>query len=413
MNDPHRKRATCRACGGEALERFLELGPQPLANAFPRTPEEFGAEGFFPLDVYFCSECSLVQLLDVIDPEVLFGSYIYVSGTSATVPIHFAEYSRNVAARLALTDGQRVIEVASNDGTLLKQFRERGATTLGIEPASNIAALAREAGIETLCEFFSSEVAESVRRSHGTARAVVANNVLAHVDETVDFLRGCRILLDPDGLVVIEAPYLRELLDRLEYDTVYHEHLCYFSVTALDRLFREAGLEIVDLEFHPIHGGSLRIFGGHPGAHEPTGALDRYRAEEQRSGMTDATRYRRFGEDVAASRTALVSHLEALRDGGARLAAYGAPAKGNTLLNYCSIGTDLIPYTVDKNDLKVGRYTPGMHLPVRPATTLANEQPDHTLILAWNFAEEIVKQQDVYRENGGRFIVPIPEPRSL
>jgi SAM-dependent methyltransferase len=408
----HHRRDTCRACGGRNLRRFLSLGPTPLANAFLRSPDEFAGEAHYPLDVYFCVTCSLVQLLDVIDPEVLFRDYIYVTGTSDTMAAHNTAYATALADLLRLTAGDLVVEAGSNDGSLLACFRGHGVRTLGVEPAGNIAALARERGIETLNLFFDTQAAQQIRASHGPAKAVLANNVLAHVDEPVSFLRGCRTLLAAGGLVVIEAPYLGELLARLEYDTIYHEHLSYFSITALVHLFQEAGLAIVRIDRVPVHGGSLRVYGAaweEQGGH--AGDVRAAAAMEQDAGLAAFARYQRFADEIAQHRRELCALLEALDAEGKTIAGYGAPAKGNTLLNYCGIGTNLLPYTVDKSPLKVGRWTPGMHLPVLPVATLMDRKPDYVLVLAWNFADEIMRQQQAYRDGGGRFIIPLPEPK--
>ena len=407
----HHRRSSCRGCGGTALTPFLELGPQPLANAFLRSPEEFADEARYPLDVYLCEQCSLVQLLDVIDPEVLFRDYIYMTGTSTTIAAHNVEYARRVTELLGLGPADLVVEAASNDGGLLKCFKPHGVRTLGVEPARNIAAMARMAGIDSVEEFFGHETAIELREQHGPARAVIGNNVLAHVDDTQDFLRGGARLLADDGLLITEVPYLREFVDRLEYDTVYHEHLCYFSVTALMRLCEGAGLRIVQIEHHPVHGGTIRMYAGladrHPD-HAP--AVRALAAEERDMGLTSLPRFRQFAHDVGANRTQLVGLLGELRQAGKSVVGYGAPAKGNTLLNYCQIGPELLPYTVDRSPLKVGRFTPGMHIPVLPVETLLERQPDYVLILAWNFAGEIMSQQHAYKQRGGRFIVPIPAP---
>lgn len=408
----HHRRSTCRACGGTDLEQFLSLGPTPLANAFLHSAQEFAAEVHYPLDVYFCPACSLVQLLDVIDPEVLFRDYIYVTGTSETIAAHNVAYAATLVSLLQPGKDDLVVEVASNDGSLLRCFKPHGVRTLGIEPATNIAALAEGAGIETVNEFFNLATARRVRADHGPARLVIGNNVLAHVDDTQDFLRGCRELLAPDGLVVVEVPYLRELLDRLEYDTVYHEHLCYFSMSALMRLCDAVGLAIVRVDAVPIHGGSLRVYAGRAERYGAHGADARtMAATEEQIGMTRGATYVTFARQAAAHRDRLRDLLTELRDSGYSLAGYGAPAKGNTLLNYCQIGTDLLPYTVDRSPLKVGLFTPGMHLPVRPVSTLQERQPDYTVVLAWNFAAEIMRQQREYAQRGGRFIIPLPEPR--
>ncbi|HUF29031.1 MAG TPA: class I SAM-dependent methyltransferase [Gemmatimonadaceae bacterium] len=408
----HHLRSDCRACGGANLRRFLELGPQPLANAFPRSTSEFASEKRYPLDVYFCERCALVQLLDVIDAEVLFRDYIYVTGTSDTIAAHNVKYAQAVVDRLGLGPDDLVVEIASNDGSLLSCFERHGVRTLGIEPATNIAAIAAERGIETVNRFFDAEVAADVLDSHGSARAVIGNNVFAHVDDSLGFLRGCRDLISDDGLVIIEAPYLGEMMDKLEYDTVYHEHLCYFSVTALRTLCESAGLSLVAIDRVPVHGGSIRMYAGRRERYpeHSAGALAMIQ-EEETLGLTTFGRFERFASDVEANRRDLWALLERLLGEGKTVVGYGAPAKGNTLLNYCAIGTGTLPYTVDKSTLKVGRYTPGMHLPVRPATTILEEQPDYVMILAWNFADEIMRQQREYAERGGHFIIPIPSPR--
>ena len=408
----HTKRQTCRVCGGTQLTKFLSLGPTPLANAFLRSTDEFPAEQSYPLDVYRCEGCSLVQLLDLIDPGTLFSHYIYVTGTSETVAEHNRIYSKTIVELLKLQPGNLVVEVASNDGSLLKCFEPYGMRTLGIEPAENISELARSQGVETLTRFFNEATGREVQETYGAAHVVIANNVLAHVDDTPDFLEGCKHVLKPDGLIVIEVPYLRDLLDRLEYDTIYHEHLCYFSVTTLMRLCDRVGLSIRRVEHVPLHGGSLRVYLGRQevqGNHADA-VLD-YAAAETEAGFENMDRYERFAADVALNRQAIRRLLEKLKSDGKVVAGYGAPAKGNTLLNYCGIDTQLVSFTVDQNPLKIGHYTPGTHLPVLPVEALREREADFAFVLAWNFEEEIRRQQRDYAEAGGRFIIPIPEPR--
>ncbi len=407
----HHLRTTCRACGEERLARFLELGPQPLANANLRSISEAKSEGWYPLDVYLCESCSLVQLADVIDPEVLFRHYLYVTGTSETIAAHNRRYAETVGSLLHLGAKDLVAEIASNDGSLLKCFRDLGVRTLGIEPATNIAEMARKDGIETVNEFFDADAGARLRARFGAARAVIGNNVLAHVDDTQGFLRGARDLIDETGLVITEVPYAREMLERLEYDTVYHEHLCYFSVTALLRLCEASGLVVTRVDRVPVHGGSLRMYAGrreHYRSHAPD--VIAMAAEEGRIGLTSLARWRKFAADVAAQRSSLVGLIESLRSKGKSIAGYGAPAKGNTLLNYCRIGTGLLEFTVDRNPLKQGTLTPGAHIPVFGVETLLERQPDYVVILAWNFADEIMRQQAEYARRGGRFIIPIPDP---
>jgi hypothetical protein len=408
------KRETCRACNSSKLRRFLNLGPTPLANAFLKSPQEFDEENSYPLDVYYCENCSLVQLLDVINPEILFRDYIYVTGTSDTIAAHNLNYAQTVVGLLNMSSKDLVVEVASNDGSLLKCFQPYQVRTLGIEPATNIAKMANDSGVETINQFFDSETARCVRETYGPAKAVIGNNVLAHVDEAQDFLLGCRSLLSADGLVIIEVPYLKELLDRLEYDTIYHEHLCYFSVSTLIHLCDAVGLSMVRVDQVSVHGGSLRMYAGlpdHYGGHAPE--VLRMVAGEEKEGLNNFSRYEQFALQVEENRRSILSMLTSLKSQGKTVAGYGAPAKGNTLLNYCGISTDLLPFTVDKNPLKVHTYTPGMHIPVFPVTRLLEDQPDYVFILAWNFAGEIVRQQSEYLEKGGKFIVPIPMPEVI
>ena len=385
-----------------------------MANSFLKGEEEIITERKFPLEVYFCESCSLVQLLDVINPEVLFRDYIYVTGTSTTMAEHYRTYARQVVERLQIKNGNLVVEIASNDGSLLKCFQPYGVKVLGVEPASNIARLANQSGVATENLFFNLRTAEEIHTKYGSARAVIGNNVLAHVDDPWDFLSGFKRLLTRDGLVIIEVPYLRELIDRLEYDTIYHEHLSYFSITSLARLFEEVGLSILQIEPVTVHGGSLRIYAGledYYGKHSET-VLRQVEIECQ-DGLKSLEYYLKFAVQVDANRQILVELLKDLHTQGKTIAGYGAPAKGNTLLNYCQISIELLPYTVDKNPLKVGKFSPGMHIPVLPVDTLLERQPDYILIMAWNFAEEIMQQQETYRQRGGQFIIPLPYPKVI
>ena len=410
----HSKRTTCRACGGRELALCLPLGDVALANSFLSTKREFAVEPRFPLDVYFCESCTLVQLVDVIDPEVLFRNYLYLTGVSDTIATHNVGYAQAVVSELALGAEDLVVEIASNDGSLLKCFQRHGVRTLGIEPARNIAERARADGVESLDRFFDAQCAGDVRERYGPASAVIGNNVLAHVDEPVDFMRGMKRLLGPRGLAVVEVPELAEFVERGEYDTVYHEHLSYFSVTSLMRVCEEAGLRIVRVDRVPVHGGSIRVWSApveRVGEHAP--AVLEFAARERASRITELERLREFARGVETQRTELLELLRRLKREGRSVAGYGAPAKGNTMLNYCGITTELLPYTVDKSTLKVGLFAPGSHIPVLPAQTLLERQPDYCLILAWNFADEIRRQQAEYERRGGRFIVPIPRPRIL
>ncbi len=414
----HVRRTTCRACDSAALERFLDLGLQPLANAFPAAAAEFAGEARYPLEVWFCRDCALAQLVDVIDPVVLFGHYLYMTGMSSTMDVHNVGYARAIVDAGGLGPDDLVVEVASNDGSLLLRLAELGVRTLGVEPAANLAEVARGRGVETLTRFFDKDAARTLVAERGHAACVVGNNVFAHVDDPRGFLAGMALVAGEKGRVVFEVPYLGHLLDRFEYDTVYHEHLSYFSVTALAGLCTKAGVRIDRIEDVAVHGGSLRVWGRRAGAapiHETVHApeVERRVAEEEKAGLAGPARFHAFAADVAEHRRRLRSFLSGLKARGARIAAYGAPAKGNTLLNYCGIGPETIEFVVDRNPLKAGRFTPGTHLPVLFPEAILEKQPDYVLILPWNIAPEIVELQAEYVRRGGRFIVPIPEPAVL
>lgn len=407
------RRKTCRACEGTHFELVLDLGEVPLANSYLSETTLAQPEPRFPLEVYFCTDCSLLQLLHVVDPRVLFAHYLYQSGTSNTLAKHNEGISLTVSRELGLQSTDLVVEIASNDGSLLRWFQELGVRTLGVEPAKNIAAIARDAGIETLNEFFNTETAARIVRDYGQARVIVANNVLAHVDATSDFLRAAKQILRADGRLVIEVPYLAEMLERLEYDTVYHEHLCYFAVTPIMRLFESAGLALDRVDRVPIHGGSLRLWGKHRDSSGHSETVRELAVKEEAAGFTRLETYREYERRVKENRTKLLDLLGRLKREGRRVVGYGAPAKGNTLLCYCGIGTELLPYTIDRSPLKIGLYTPGSRLPIRPFEHILEDKPDYVLILAWNFADEIIQSLQSLKARGTRFILPIPDPTIL
>ena len=401
----------CRSCGSKRGELVLDLGLQPLANNLLRHADLSQPEPRFPLRVFVCPDCWLLQITDLVPPVTLFSEYLYFSSFSETMLRHARDAAERYLREFGLGAGSRVIEIASNDGYLLQNFQRAGVPCLGIEPAANIAKVAREKGIETWTEFFSLALAQRLVAERGRADLLLGNNVFAHAPDTNDFVAGLKTLLHPNGRVVLEFPHGLELIEKAEFDTIYHEHVFYFTLTALRPLFARHGLEIYHAERLPFHGGSLRIFAGHAGAHAVEVSVATLLAAEHAGGVDSLARYAGFAGQVQAIRAALVRLIGDLRGQGKRVAAYGASAKGSTLLNYCGLGREILDFVADRSTYKQGRLTPGTHLPIVPAEELARRRPDYTLLLTWNFAEEILRQQQAYRDAGGRFILPVPEVR--
>lgn len=400
-------RPHCRSCDGANLKLILSLGHTPLANALLSAEQCSQPEPRFPLDLVFCPDCALVQITETVPPEQLFSHYLYLSSFSDTMLESAKELANRLVKERRLGPGSLVIELASNDGYLLQFYRERNVPVLGIEPAANVAKVAEERGITTLVRFFSEEVGRELRADHKLADVVHANNVLAHVADLNGFVAGIALLLKDTGTAVIEVPHVKSLVEHLEFDTIYHEHLCYYSLTALQPLFSRHGLTIVDVERLPIHGGSLRFYAAKNGA--PSDAVARLKAEEDAAGIAGLEFYREFGQKVARLRDRLRGLLQSLKQEGKRIAAYGASAKGSTLLNYFEINGQMLDFVVDRSTVKQGLYTPGTHLQILPPEALLERRPDYVLLLSWNFADEILAQQASYRQAGGRFIIPIPD----
>jgi SAM-dependent methyltransferase len=406
-------RAFCRCCGGDELTVFLSLGDLPLSDGFVAKENLAKADPRYPLDVAFCGDCALVQILETVPPEVLFGEdYPYFSSFTDALLRHS---EANVVARIAdrnLNSRSLVIELASNDGYLLQYYKARGIPVLGIDPAPGPVAAAHARGIETKLAFFGKDLAHRLANDEGRRADVIhANNVLAHVADTNGFVEGIATLLKDDGVAVIEAPYVRNLIDHGEFDTIYHEHLCYFSVTALDNLFLRHGLFLNHVEALQIHGGSLRLFVEK--REHRSDSVKAFLAEERALGIDNLAYYENFSARVNSIRDELRSLLAGLKNAGARIAGYGAAAKGTIMLNYVGIGPETLEFVADRNTHKQGRYVPGVRLPIVAPDRILETQPDYVLILPWNFRDEIMEQQAEYRRRGGRFIVPVPRPEIL
>lgn len=403
----------CLACGSDRLRPVLDLGIQPLANNLLAASDLAQEEPRFPLGIQVCEGCWLVQLTHLVPPVDLFSSYLYFSSYSDTMLRHAAAAAENFTRELGLGRASFVVEIASNDGYLLKNFVAAGVPCLGIEPAVNIAEAAKAVGVESLVEFFGKECATRLAEGRGKADLILGNNVFAHVPDINDFVAGLAALLAPDGTACLEFPYGREMFDRNEFDTIYHEHVFYLTLTPLVPLFARHGLSIYEIERLPIHGGSLRIWVGHEGRHKLRPVVAELLAEEKSAGLLGRPYYESLAGRVAALKAALLSKIDEIVSGGGRLAAYGASAKGSTLLNYCAPPAGAIEFIADRSAAKQGRLSPGLHLPIVAAEALEERQPDYTLLLTWNFAEEILRQQEAYQKKGGRFVVPIPEVREV
>jgi SAM-dependent methyltransferase len=387
----------------------LSLGQTPLANALLTKDALDRPEPTFPLDVVMCRVCTLVQITLSVPPERLYAGYAYFSSFSDAWVSHARQIAERLTVDRQLNDRSLVLEVASNDGYLLQHYQHAGIPVLGIEPADNIARIAEARGIPSIVRFFGLDMAVELRSAGKMADVIHANNVLAHVPDLRGVISGFKTLLAPGGVVVVEVPYVRDMIERGEFDTIYHEHLCYFSVTALVRLFAAQGLTITQVERLPTHGGSLRIFAERPEDHPASsGTVAQLLHEEAEWGISDPGRYDRFASLAEQIRNDLVNSIADLRSKGRSIAAYGAAAKGATLLNFAGLTTRDIDFVVDRNTHKQGRYMPGAHLPILPVEALLERQPDETILLAWNFADEILAQQAEYLRRGGHFLIPVP-----
>lgn len=402
--------APCRHCGAPLEEVFVDLGMSPIANDNIPNDRASAMEPFFPLTAMVCGECFLVQLLDYEAAENMFDEdYAYFSSYSTSWLEHARLYVEAMTERLGLDEGSKVVELASNDGYLLQYFREREIPVLGVEPTASTAAVAREKGIPTVEEFFGVAVAERLAEE-GQADLLLGNNVLAHVPDIQDFVKGLSLLLSPTGVLTMEFPHLLRLIEGNQYDTIYHEHFSYLSLAVVKGIFAGHGLRVFDVQELSTHGGSLRVFACHEASsHETTPAVQALLEVEDREGLTSLEAYAAFRERVINTKNTLLEFLIQARREGKKVAAYGAPGKGNTLLNYCGIREDLIAFAVDRNPFKHGRFCPGTHIPIFPVDKVDEEKPDYLVILPWNLTDEIVKQMAYTREWGCKFVRPIPE----
>ncbi|MEJ2038018.1 MAG: class I SAM-dependent methyltransferase [Desulfosarcinaceae bacterium] len=403
----------CRICKKSDLEKVLDLGEQPHCNSFLKQEQRLQPEPRWPLELFYCSNCHLVQIGHVVDPGIMFREFLYVSGTTRTLREHFRKSAAQCIDRFALQPQSLVVDIGSNDGTWLKYFKASGMRVVGVDPAENLADMANASGIPTLADFFTEELASRIRNQHGPADLITAAGVFFHIDDMDDVCRGIRILLAEDGVLHVQAIYLGSILEQNSYDNIYHEHLSLYTLHPLVHLFERFGMTIFDVGFSPIHGGSMLLDVCKQGAYPVKSSVGNQLDYERRKGWNRVEAYRSFAEQVRGNREELRRLIIELKGKNKRIAAYAAPAKGNTLLNYCQLGTDLLDYAIEKAPLKIGRYTPGMHLPVVDEHQAMQNPPDYLLLLAWNFKDELVDKNRSFLENGGHFIVPIPRPHII
>jgi len=405
----------CRFCEAPLSLSFADLGMSPPSNAFLKPEQLNGMERFYPLHAWVCTSCYLVQLEEFESPEQIFSDYAYFSSFSDTWLDHARRFAAQAIGRFGLGSSSFVVEIASNDGYLLQYFTSKGIRVLGIEPAANVAIEAERKGVPTLVKFFGTGTARELAAAGKQADLLIGNNVLAHVPALNDFVAGMAILLKPEGVIAMEFPHLLRLMEENQFDTIYHEHFSYFSFGAAERVFAAHGLTVFDVEELPTHGGSLRIFSRHASNNAlPVGErVAALRQREHKAGLDRADTYLAFSEEVKATKRALLRFLIEEREAGKRVAGYGAPAKANTLLNYCGVRTDLLEYTVDRSPHKQGHFLPGTHIPVYAPDRIRETRPDYVLILPWNLKDEVLEQMADVRGWGGKFLVPIPRVRVL
>lgn len=405
-------RSACRVCSQEQLTPVLSFGATPLANAFLSQKQLHEPELYFPLNVFLCEHCGLVQLQDIVSPQLLFSDYLYASSTSPVFRAHFEAFAQTIATRFHLKASSLVVDIGSNDGILLAPFQKLGVRVCGVDPAKTVAMLARKHGIPTEVAFFSHTYAKKLRTKYGGADVITATNVFAHVDDIADIVKGVKHVLKPKGVFILEVPYLVDFLKQNIFDTVYHEHLSYFSVAALQHFFALQGLAVIDVEKVDTHGGSIRVYVARGSAkHSVQPSVKEFVAKEEKLKLKSPKVFAAYEKRIQQNKLALLQLLFDLKRAGKTIAGYGAPAKGNTLLNVFGIGPELLEYIVDDSPLKQGKFSPGKRIPVVSSAHLEKHPPDYILIIAWNFAPSIMKKNQVFRQAGGKFILPIPTPK--
>ncbi len=405
-----KKVARCRVCKENDFTKVLTFGPTPLANAFLSKDKIDREEYFYPLDVYFCNNCKFLTLGHVVSPVALFKDYVYVSSTSQVFINHFKTFSKEIYKRFKLTEKSLVLDIGSNDGILLRPFKDLGTKVLGIEPASKIAFLAQKEGVETISEFFSVQLAKKIVGKYGHAKIATATNVFAHIDDLDEVIKGLDILLDKDGIFIMEAPYLVDFLEKRYFDLVYHEHLSYWSIKSLITLFKRFDMEVFDVQKVAVHGGTIRVFIARKRVHKKEKSVAKFLSLEKKWKLEQKETYLQFSDKVLENKIKLLALLRKIKSENKKIVGYGASAKGNTLLNYFSIGQEFLDYIVDDSSWKQGLYSPGKRISVVSSKVLANDKVDYILILAWNFAQSIMANNKKFSEKGGHFIIPVPRP---
>ena len=399
----------CRLCGARLSHTFVDLGMSPPCESYLRADEVDQMEAYFPLKVLVCDTCYLVQLKEYMSPESIFSEYAYFSSFSTSWVAHAKRYCEAITSRLGLGSDSLAVELASNDGYLLQHFLLLGVPVLGVEPAANVARAAIAKGIPTRIDFFGVRLASEMVAEGAAADLIIGNNVLAQVPDLNDFVAGMKILLKPEGMITLEFPHVERLIAENQFDTIYHEHFSYFSLATIDMMAARHRLKLIDVEELATHGGSLRVFLTHDDSTQPVSVrVDEIIARERLHGLTNMSTYASFGHKACMAKRDLLGFLISAKNEGKRLCGYGAPGKGNTLLNYCGIGPDFLDFTVDRNPYKHGRFTPGMHIPIRPVAAIDDAKPDYILILPWNLKDEIIRQMSHVSAWGAKFVVPIP-----